>query len=82
MWINLKKNVGDILVYIVFNGFNSTRMFEHKLTKIKNFIFIEDIAFAIFFTLIDPFIDGLFFHISGRKNRSKECIEILINLKE
>ncbi len=62
MRIDLKKDVGDIFIDVIFDGLDSSWMFENKFTKVKYLIFIEDIDFAVFPTLSDPFFDGFSLH--------------------
>ncbi len=62
MRIDLEENVGNVFIYVIFDGLDSSWMFEDKVTEVKYLILIEDIALAVFFTLSDPFIDGFSLH--------------------
>ena len=62
MRIDLKKDVGDIFIDVIFDGLDSSWMFENKVTKVKYLVFIEDIALAVFPTMSDPFVDGFSLH--------------------
>lgn len=62
MGIHLEKNISDIFEDVIFDGFNTSRMLSHKITKIKHFIFKKHIILTVFFTLIYPFINRFFFH--------------------
>lgn len=62
MWVNLKKNICDIYVYVVFYHFRTTWMLYNKIAQIQDFILVENIFLVILFRLDDPFLDGLFLH--------------------